>query len=67
MIIGMKYILYLLAFIAAINISISVFITINKIVDYEHKNGSKGYGSALFFIFTVIGLYAMQELAKYIH
>lgn len=52
----------LLSFIALINISISVWITMHKILDYLKKNQKKETPAILFFVFTLLGIYALSEI-----
>lgn len=54
-------IIYLiLALIAAGNIAVAVFLTLLKIK--QHDNSPKGIATALYFAFTILGLYAAIEL-----
>lgn len=53
---------YILAIIAVGNISVAVFLTILRIEKYE--NSKKGIASALYFVFTLLGLYALQHLIE---
>lgn len=63
---NMRIVYSILSFIAAVNIGVSVFLTTNRIVEYERNNKKRGYGSAAFFIFTIVGLYALSELRNYL-
>ena len=53
-----------LAFIAFMNISVSVWLTMHKIRDYLAKNQKKETLAILFFVFTLIGIYAASELLR---
>jgi flagellar biosynthesis component FlhA len=55
-----RWINRILAFIAIINISVSVFITLLKIEKNDPSN--KKVFSALFFAFTILGIYAIKNL-----
>ena len=52
----------LLSFIALINISISVWLTMHKILDYLKKNQKKETLAILFYVFTILGIYAASEI-----
>ena len=62
----MRIVYSILSFIAAVNIGVSVFLTTYRIVEYERNNKKRRYGSAAFFIFTIVGLYALSELRNYL-
>lgn len=52
----------LLSFIALINISVSIWLTMHKIRDYLIKNQKKETLAILFYVFTLLGLYAAGKL-----
>ncbi len=56
----MRILCAILAIIAAGNISVAIFITMSKIADI--KRGKKGYGTVLYFAFTILGIYAAKYL-----
>lgn len=58
----MKIIYFVLAIIGAVNIGVAVLITAGKIE--ESESGSKKYGAAAYYAFTVIGIYALFELMQ---
>ena len=60
---GFINIIYLiLALIAAGNISVAVFLTMVRIE--KSDNSPKGIATALYFIFTILGIYAAIELLR---
>jgi hypothetical protein len=50
----------ILAFIALINISVSVFITLLKVESVDPSK--KKVFTAMFFAFTILGIYAVKNL-----
>lgn len=57
-----KILFSILAIIAALNISVSVFLTMLRIEKAEQSKN--GIFSALFFVFTILGVYAAMQLLK---
>lgn len=53
---------YILTIIAVGNISVAVFLTTLRIEKSERSK--KGIASALYFAFTLLGLYALQHLLE---
>ena len=56
----MKILYSILAIIAVMNISVAVFLTTVRIE--KHDKTPRGILSALYFVFTILGIYAAIEL-----
>lgn len=54
--------LILFGFVGLINISVSVWLTMHKIMDYLKENKKKETLAILFFVFTILGIYAAGKL-----
>ena len=56
----MRIVYLILAFIGAGNIAVAVFLTMLRIEKAD--NTPKGIATALYFVFTILGLYAALQL-----
>ena len=56
----MRILYIIIAFIAAANIAVAIFLTMLRIEKADKT--PKGIATALYFVFTMLGLYALSQL-----